>query len=174
MSKLLRAILILGALLILLKDPTLLSSLPTKGYADLSCFGGTHVKTPRIDKIGDEGTKLTSFYVAAPLCTPSRAALMTGSHPNRIDMTGGSNFPVLLAADTKGLNPEESAMAEVTNRRVTKPGCSASDTSATRRNFCRPGRDSTNTLAFHTAMTSTRFIPNRSTKLLSICRYRTY
>ena len=84
-----------------------------QGYADLSCFGGTHVKTPRIDQMAAEGVKLTSFYVAAPLCTPSRAALMTGSYPKRIDMTGGSNFPVLLAADPKGLNPEETTMAEV-------------------------------------------------------------
>ncbi len=49
-----------------------------QGYADLSCYGGTHVSTPRIDRMAEEGARLTSFYVAAPLCTPSRAALMTG------------------------------------------------------------------------------------------------
>lgn len=84
-----------------------------QGYADLSCFGGKHVSTPRIDQMAAEGTRLTSFYVAAPLCTPSRAALMTGCYPRRIDMAYGSDFAVLLAADKKGLNPEEITIAEV-------------------------------------------------------------
>ena len=84
-----------------------------QGYADLSCFGGTHVKTPRIDQMAAEGTKLTSFYVAASVCTPSRAGLMTGCYPKRIDMATGSNFVVLLAGDTKGLHPEEITIAEV-------------------------------------------------------------
>ena len=84
-----------------------------QGYADLSCFGGTHVSTPRIDQMAAEGARLTSFYVAQPLCTPSRAALMTGCYPKRIDMAVGHDFPVLLAADTKGLNPDEITIAEV-------------------------------------------------------------
>ncbi|EDM26992.1 iduronate-sulfatase or arylsulfatase A [Lentisphaera araneosa HTCC2155] len=84
-----------------------------QGYADLSCFGGTHVSTPRIDQMAAEGAKLTSFYVAASVCTPSRAALMTGTYPKRIDMARGSNFVVLLAGDKKGLNPKEITIAEV-------------------------------------------------------------
>lgn len=84
-----------------------------QGYADLSCFGGTHVNTPRIDQMAAEGAKLTSFYMAAAVCTPSRAALMTGCYPKRIDMATGSNFGVLLAGDTKGLNPQEQTIAEV-------------------------------------------------------------
>ena len=64
-----------------------------QGYGDLGCFGGDHVSTPRIDQMAKEGAKLTSFYVAAPVCTPSRAALMTGCYPTRIDMATGSNFP---------------------------------------------------------------------------------
>lgn len=84
-----------------------------QGYADLGCFGGTQVKTPRIDQMAAEGAKLTSFYVAAPLCTPSRAALMTGSYPKRVNMATGNNFPVLLAGDAKGLNPEEITIAEI-------------------------------------------------------------
>jgi arylsulfatase A len=84
-----------------------------QGYADLSCFGGTHVSTPRIDKMADEGARLTSFYVAAPLCTPSRAGLMSGCYPKRIDMAYGSDFAVLLAADRKGMNPDEITIAEV-------------------------------------------------------------
>ena len=84
-----------------------------QGYGDLSCFGGKHVSTPRIDQMAKEGSRLTSFYVAAPVCTPSRAALMTGCYPKRIDMATGSKFGVLLAGDAKGLNPDEITIAEV-------------------------------------------------------------
>lgn len=84
-----------------------------QGYGDLSCFGGEHVDTPNIDRMADEGLRLTSFYVAAPVCTPSRAGLMTGCYPKRIDMATGSNFGVLLAGDRKGLHPNEITLAEV-------------------------------------------------------------
>ena len=84
-----------------------------QGYGDLRCFGGQHVSTPRIDQMAEEGSRLTSFYVAAPVCTPSRAALMTGCYPKRIDMATGSNFVVLLAGDPKGLHPDEVTIAEV-------------------------------------------------------------
>jgi arylsulfatase A-like enzyme len=60
-----------------------------------------------------EGARLTSFYVAAPVCTPSRAALMTGCYPKRVGMATGSSFGVLLAGDPKGLNPKEVTLAEV-------------------------------------------------------------
>ncbi|MEC7906716.1 MAG: sulfatase-like hydrolase/transferase, partial [Verrucomicrobiota bacterium] len=83
-----------------------------QGYGDLSCFGAEHVRTPRIDRMAAEGTKLTSFYVPAPVCTPSRASLMTGSYPNRIDMGYGSRFGVLLSAGSKGLHPDEIKIAE--------------------------------------------------------------
>ena len=84
-----------------------------QGYGDLGCFGGKHVSTPRIDQMAAEGSRLTSFYVAAPVCTPSRAALMTGCYPKRVDMATGSNFGVLLAGDSKGLNPSEMTIAEL-------------------------------------------------------------
>ena len=84
-----------------------------QGYGDLGCFGNPNLKTPNIDKMARNGMKLTSFYVAASLCTPSRAALMTGSYPKRVDMATGSKFPVLLAADSKGLNPNEITVAEI-------------------------------------------------------------
>ncbi len=83
-----------------------------QGYGDLGCFGGT-IETPRIDQMATEGMRLTSFYVAAPVCTPSRAALMTGCYPKRIDMATGSRLGVLLDADSKGLNPNEITIAEV-------------------------------------------------------------
>lgn len=97
-----------------------------QGYGDLSCFGGEHVYTPNIDQMANEGAKLTSFYVASPLCTPSRAALMTGSYPRRVSMEPpssltvdlpnvpkGKRFPVCLAVDGNGLNPKEVTIAEI-------------------------------------------------------------
>ncbi|WP_442512194.1 sulfatase family protein [Novipirellula sp. SH528] len=80
-----------------------------QGYGDLGCYGSKDVITPRIDRMAEEGARLTSFYMAAPYCTPSRAALMTGSYPIRVGMAGGVN----LAADPKGLNPAEVTIAEV-------------------------------------------------------------
>lgn len=80
-----------------------------QGYGDLGCFGGKHVKTPNLDQMAAEGMKLTSFYVAAPVCTPSRAALMTGCYPKRINMASG----VFLAGDNRGLHPDEITIAEV-------------------------------------------------------------
>ncbi|MEM8953297.1 MAG: PVC-type heme-binding CxxCH protein [Verrucomicrobiota bacterium] len=93
-----------------------------QGYGDLSCFGGEHVHTPRIDQMAAEGAKLTSFYVAAPVCTPSRAALMTGCYPKRVDMATGSSFGVLLAGDPKGLHPDEITIAEVLKNAGYKTG----------------------------------------------------
>lgn len=84
-----------------------------QGYGDLSCFGATHVSTPRIDRMALEGAKLTSFYVAAPLCSPSRAALMTGSYPKRVGLATGSRFMVLLSDDEWGLSPTEITIPEI-------------------------------------------------------------
>jgi arylsulfatase A len=84
-----------------------------QGYNDLGCFGGTHLRTPRIDQMAEEGIRLTSFYVAQPLCSPSRAALMTGSYPKRIGLARGSRFIVLLSDDDWGLNPSEITIAEM-------------------------------------------------------------
>ncbi|MDO8539312.1 MAG: sulfatase-like hydrolase/transferase [Opitutaceae bacterium] len=77
------------------------------GYGEVGAFGGRN-RTPAIDRMAAEGRKLTSHY-AAPVCSPSRAALMTGSYPKRVlPITG-----VLLPAAAVGLNPEERTMAEV-------------------------------------------------------------
>lgn len=88
-----------------------------QGYGDLSCFGSTEVATPRIDRMAAEGMRLTSFYVPAPVCTPSRAGLMTGCYPKRVSMATGSDFVVLLDGDPKGLNPSEITIAEILKTR---------------------------------------------------------
>jgi len=49
-----------------------------QGYGDLSCFGSETIATPNVDRLAKEGRKFTSFMVASPVCTPSRAALLTG------------------------------------------------------------------------------------------------
>ncbi len=74
-----------------------------QGHGDLSYYGSDEVQTPAIDGLAATGVRLTSFYVAAPLCTPSRAALMTGCYPKRIDMATGSQVSVLVAGDSKGM-----------------------------------------------------------------------
>lgn len=57
------------------------------GWGDLSCFGNTEVSTPHIDRLAREGLRFTQFYVNAPICSPSRCALMTGQYPQRWRIT---------------------------------------------------------------------------------------
>src|SRR5881275_3313845 len=78
------------------------------GYADVGPFGSKINRTPHLDRMAKEGRKLTSFY-AAPVCSPSRAALMTGCYPKRV-----LPIPhVLFPAAQVGLNPNERTIAEV-------------------------------------------------------------
>jgi len=53
------------------------------GYGDLECYGHPHIKTPHLNKLAGEGIRFTSFYSAAPVCSPSRVGLLTGRSPNR-------------------------------------------------------------------------------------------
>ena len=79
-----------------------------QGYGDLSSFGSKTIKTPNIDRLAIEGRKFTSFMVASPVCTPSRAALLTGCYPKRV----GMHQHVLFPSSTKGLNPNENTIAD--------------------------------------------------------------
>ncbi len=54
-----------------------------QGYRDLGCFGSDEIKTPNLDRLAREGSRLTNFYVAWPACTPSRASLLSGRYPQR-------------------------------------------------------------------------------------------
>jgi arylsulfatase A-like enzyme len=84
------------------------------GNGDIGCFGSKLHRTPNIDRLAAEGTKFTSFYVASGVCTPSRAALMTGCYPQRVNMhVSGDGGAVLRPLDTKGLHPDEMTIAEV-------------------------------------------------------------
>jgi arylsulfatase A len=66
------------------------------GYGDLSCYGHPTIQTPRLDRLASEGIKLTSFYTAAAVCTPSRAGLLTGRYPLRVGLPGN------LGPDSEG------------------------------------------------------------------------
>src|SRR5215204_6199713 len=76
------------------------------GYADIGPFGATKQRTPHLDRMAAEGMKLTSFY-AAPVCSVSRAQLMTGCYGARVSVPG-----VYHPAGPQGLNPKEVTLAE--------------------------------------------------------------
>ena len=84
------------------------------GYGDLGCYGSSVHDTPRLDAMADEGVRFTDFYSASPVCSPSRAALMTGCYPRRVGLERGHNGrPVLFPADPIGLHPDESTIGDV-------------------------------------------------------------
>lgn len=78
------------------------------GYADIGPFGSKLNRTPNLDRMAAEGRTLTSFY-AAPVCTPSRASLMTGCYAKRVLPIPGVLFPAAVV----GLNPAEKTMGEL-------------------------------------------------------------
>ncbi|MBB4081072.1 arylsulfatase A-like enzyme [Lewinella aquimaris] len=81
------------------------------GYGDLACYGHPSIRTPRLDEMAREGQRWTSFYVAANVCTPSRAALLTGRYPVRSGMTS-NRHGVLFPNSTGGLPATEVTLAE--------------------------------------------------------------
>jgi len=89
------------------------------GYADLSCYGATEIKTPNLDKMAKEGVRFTDFYTPACVCTPSRASLMTGCYPKRV----GLHVAVLPPNTHSGLNPMEITIAELLKEQGYATGC---------------------------------------------------
>src|SRR5262245_26252201 len=65
------------------------------GYGDLSCYGHPTIRTPHLDRMASEGMRFTDFYVAGCVCTPSRAALLTGRLPIRNGMAGSEKRRVI-------------------------------------------------------------------------------
>ncbi|EMB18494.1 sulfatase [Rhodopirellula europaea] len=57
------------------------------GWADLGCYGSTYHETPQIDALAESGTRFTNAYAACPVCSPTRASILTGRHPVRVDIT---------------------------------------------------------------------------------------
>ena len=91
------------------------------GYTDLGCYGNPYHKTPQIDGLAGQGMKFKQAYVASPICSPSRAAIMTGKHPARLHLTNflvgertDAASPVLPAHwATNGLPGSEVTLAEL-------------------------------------------------------------
>ncbi len=77
------------------------------GYGDLGCYGHPTIRTPELDKMAREGLKLTQFYSASPVCSPSRASLLTGRYPIKNGVTR-----VFFPYHNEGLAPEEITIAE--------------------------------------------------------------
>lgn len=78
------------------------------GYGDLGSFGATQYSTPNLDELATEGVRFTDFYVSQPVCSASRAAILTGCYSNRVGITGA-----LGPHSEIGLNPDESTIADL-------------------------------------------------------------
>jgi len=88
------------------------------GWADLGCYGSTFHETPHLDRLAKEGVRFTDAYTAASICSPTRASLMTGKHPVRVDITdwipgsSGQGHRMKTPQDTHQLALEEVTIAE--------------------------------------------------------------
>ncbi|MBT3483001.1 MAG: sulfatase, partial [Opitutales bacterium] len=85
------------------------------GYGDLGCYGSEKNDTPHVDQLAADGMRFTDYYSASPVCTPSRAALLTGGYPGRVsfDVFNGSRKSwVLFPGFAEGLHPNELLLPE--------------------------------------------------------------
>src|SRR6056297_2529707 len=79
-----------------------------QGYQDLGCFGSPKIDTPNIDAMAKQGMRFTDFYAAESVCSPSRAALLTGCYPPRTGVT-----KVLWPSTRHGLDPKRRTIAQM-------------------------------------------------------------
>jgi arylsulfatase A len=79
-----------------------------QGYADVGCYGAKGISTPNLDRLAREGVRFTDFYVAQPVCSASRTALLTGCYPNRLGILNA-----LGPKDKLGLGSGESTIADL-------------------------------------------------------------
>lgn len=94
------------------------------GYGDIGPFGSTLHRTPHLDRMAAEGRRFTDFYVTSGVCTPSRASMMTGCYPRRVNLheneKGGA---VLQPISKKGLHPDEVTIADILKTRGYATAC---------------------------------------------------
>ena len=79
-----------------------------QGYQDVGCFGSPLIKTPNLDQMANDGVRFTDFYSASAVCSPSRAALLTGCYPPRVGIP-----KVLWPASETGLSNKEVTIADM-------------------------------------------------------------
>jgi arylsulfatase A-like enzyme len=79
------------------------------GYGDLGCYGSKAIDTPHLDRLAKQGVRLTHYYVAVPLCAPTRVSFMTGKYPQRTSLPHNPNWK----DPDDGLSPDEVTTAEV-------------------------------------------------------------
>src|SRR6266576_1639363 len=79
-----------------------------QGYADVGVFGAKGFQTPNLDRMAREGCKFTNFHVAQPVCSASRAALLTGCYPNRLGVHGA-----LGPGARHGIHDDEMTIAQL-------------------------------------------------------------
>jgi len=95
------------------------------GWADVGCYGADLHETPNIDRLAASGVRFTDAYAAAPVCSPTRASILTGRHPGRLHMTIWSeaaespprNLPLIPPITNPHLPPEETTVADVLQQR---------------------------------------------------------
>jgi len=80
-----------------------------QGTYDLGCYGATEFDTPRIDRMAREGVRFTDYYAGAPICSPSRAAILTGCYARRVGLATW----VQRADSRRGIHPSELTLAEL-------------------------------------------------------------
>ena len=86
-------------------------------YADLSSYGSEFIETPNLDKMAEEGVKMTSYYAAQAVCSASRAAILTGCYPNRLGISGAFG-----PKSKRGINPDELLLSEMLKENNYKTG----------------------------------------------------
>jgi hypothetical protein len=85
-----------------------------QGYNDVGVYGSPLISTPELDQMAQEGMRFTHFYAGASICTPSRAALLTGTHPSRLSLPLDDVF---FPEHETGMNPNELTLAELLKAR---------------------------------------------------------
>lgn len=88
-----------------------------QGYQDLGCYGSPNIKTPNIDQMAAEGLRYTDFYVASSVCSPSRAALLTGKLPKN------NGVPAVFFQDERGMDSVQITIAEVLKKQDYRTAC---------------------------------------------------
>jgi arylsulfatase A-like enzyme len=94
------------------------------GYGDLGCYGSAKNHTPNVDRLAAEGMQFTDFYVASSVCSPSRAAILTGCYPQRVNLhMDEESRCVLFPGSRTGLNPSEKTIADVLKTKGYSTAC---------------------------------------------------